>query len=139
MLQLGLLVCTRSRWRLWGAHTIPPAVMAMPPTQSQQDPNPRAEGSIPGRAPSHQHHTGKELHTSSQVVLGASRFFQSWMVSGGVRRQRSTWMDVPNRHVPYSHLKDVPCATGHSHCSLREHLEAQQESKHKEKGKLEAS
>lgn len=93
-----------------------------PPIQSQEQgwqspqPNPRAEGSIPGRALSHQHHTGKELHTSSQVVLGASQFFQSWtmcqMESGD--REAHRWMchtdTFPISHT-ISKIPHVPLVT----------------------------
>lgn len=57
-------------------------------------------------------------HKQPGGVGGISNFPKLDDVSDGVRRQRSTQMDVPYRHIPYflHNLKDSPRATGHSKC-----------------------
>lgn len=53
-----------------GGHKEHREVMGCPPHPMSCDGNPPSP--VPGTALCHQHHTGKELQTGSQVVLGVS-------------------------------------------------------------------
>lgn len=62
-------ICEAAAWAP-GGHKEHREVMGCPPHPMSCDGNPPTP--VPGTALCHQHHTGKELQTSSQVVLGVS-------------------------------------------------------------------